>query len=633
MFKKQFLIFSILFFLLTFKAAAQNRFDLQTLPEENSRNLQLWYEQVEWLKQHPIDVNRASASDFLQIPGLSEALATELVTLRKRHGQFRTKSALQKSLKLNSEDWLWLAQFIRVKKQASSPRATLRFRLGPAENFRTNLPSQKSYQRVTWAAAGGVSGGFLLLKPSGNPGPRLHAVGFVALPFGQFGRVWVGDYFLHFGQGLVFNLPYSFGKGQSPAHILRPPGAFVRGDLSSLGGFYLRGANLQWQTENWRGVLFASQNRWQAALDSLSGTARLLSSQNGSGKQVKENLAGFHLKFSWKYGHFGFSGFKSCFSRPVTGLHEEVPLRNLTLLGTTGRVRVWRFTFSGALARIPKRQPSFLLGAEIRLAKLEWVWLFRRYGTNFWNPHALVFGEEDDPTNEQGVYTGLVFRPFRRTHLEIFLDQFRFPGASLGFPNRQGWEWRLRWRQTWGRGVRTLFTLAQKDRQEKHAVLRNGWQVTRVLAFRDRWKWQFFWWLFPKAAFHIKGQIQFVRVAWPFLPQNLPSRSGFLLTQECRWNPAGPFSLAFGWSLFQTESYESRLYLYEPGLPGTFPIFLAYGTGSRFFILPQIRLGKWGRFSLKYASQNRVSKPGVNYRISPPEPPRGRFALQADFHF
>ena len=595
--------------------------------------MQLWYEQVEWLKQHPIDVNAASASDFLQIPGLPEEMARFLVAFRKKHGLFHSKAEVQRALNLSSEDWLWLSPFIRIKNRRSRPLATVRWRLGPVEADWRGSPLPKIYQRVTWSGSGGVSAGVLLVKSPGGADQPPHTVGFLNLPLGRTARLLFGHYFLHFGRGLVFNLPTSFGKGQSPNQILRPPGAAVRGDLSTLRGFYLQGAALRWQRGAWQGIFFLSQNHWRAVVDSVSGVARLLSSQNGAGPQVEEKLAGFHLKFNWRFGNWGLSGLKSRFARPVFGLNEKTPLRNLPLWGTDAHLRFSRFTLSGAWAQISGREPSFLLGAEIRLTRLEWVWLVRRYGTNFWNPHASVFGEEDDPTNEKGAYTGLIFRPVRKTRLEIFLDQFRFPGSSQGFPGRRGWEWRLRWTQTWSRGLRTQFALAQKEKQEKCRVLRNGWDAAEVLAFRNRWKGQFFWWLFPKSSLHLKGQVQFVRVAWPLLPQKSAPKSGFLLTQEFRWKFRRWLSLAAGWTLFQTETYDSRLYLYEPGLPGTFSVFLAYGTGSRFFILPQVELGSLGKLSLKYAVRNRFTKPGVNYRISPPEPPWRTFSFQADFRF
>ncbi len=603
----------------------QIRADLQTLPEEGSQNLQLWYDQVEWLKLHPIDVNQATVADFLRIPGFPENLATYLVAYRKQHGPFRSRSELRSVLNLSAEDWQWFSAFVRVKRRRTAPRATLRLRTGPIAG--TDFPVT---QRLAWLGPKGISAGFRIDR-RGKELPN-HAVGFLAVPLWGRIQILVGHYFLHFGQGLVFNLPYSFGKSQNPGHILRLPSSSVRGDLSGLNGFFLQGAAVQTRSDTWRGILFVAQNTWRASFDSLSGTARLFSSQNGTGFRVQEKLAGVRVQVRWNTARWGISGFRNRFSQPVSGLGNSSPLRNLLLWGTDAQIDLSRFTFSGAWAHTPGRHASFLLGAEVRLARLEWVWLVRRFGTDFWNPHAAVFGEAGNPTNENGMYSGFVFRPARHTRLEVFLDQFRFPRSVTGFPNRAGWEWRLRWTQHWNRRARTVVTLAYKEKDEKRKVLQNGWDAVSILSPLERWRGQFFWWFFPKAGVQVKGHLQFVRAAWQ-KGSGFPNekQKGVLLGQEIRWRTRPFLMLTLGWTLFQTGRYASRLYTYEPGLPGSFPIFLAYGTGSRFYFLPQISLGRWGKIGFKTTFFNRIAKPGVNYRIAPPESPRRSFVVQADF--
>ncbi len=633
-----FRIFQALFVLFLFSApqpaGSQIRFELQALPDEESRNLQLWYAQVEWLKLHPIPVNTASIGEILQIPGVTEEMARFLITYRTRHGPFRSKSEVQQALRLSSEDWHWLAPFLRVNQKNPATGARLRLRLGPAlRGF--PLPSHAAqYQRLWWTGKREFSGGVLFVRRPSGSRFTTHTVGFFTLPLGRTTRLWLGHYFLRFGEGLLFNLPYFFGKGQSPAQLLRTEGSPVRGDLSALNGFFLQGGAVHVRRPRWRGTFFYSENHWQATFDSLTGTAHLLASQSPSAFCVRERLGGGHFQIDSPFGSLGATGFQSLFSKPVIGLKNATPLRRLSMWGVNGRFFFSRFTLTGAWAQSPKRKASFLLKGAVRLTRFEWVWLVRHFGTDFWNPHATVFGEQGEPTNETGVYAGIVLRPARATQLEAFLDQFLFPQGAQNLSNRTGWEWRIRWTQLWNRKFRTFLALAEKQKDNKRWVLRNGWETVPILAPRDRQKIRFFWWFSPRRGLRVKGQLQWVHVHWAAQhPYPSAKSRGFLFAQELRWKPAALFSIAFGWSLFQTDDYASRLYAYEPGLPGTFPIFLAYGTGSRAYILPQFFLGKRGAVALKFTLHNLLLKPGISYRLSPPEPRRQSFSLQADFRF
>ncbi|NOY78621.1 MAG: hypothetical protein GXO76_12200 [Calditrichaeota bacterium] len=165
-------------------------------------------------------------------------------------------------------------------------------------------------------------------------------------------------------------------------------------------------------------------------------------------------------------------------------------------------------------------------------------------------------------------------------------------------------------------------------------IVKNGWDVRTVLAPQKRTRIQLVWWLHPDKRWTTKGQIQAVQVRWISPDAEWTGvQRGYLLSEEMACTFHAGSRLSAGWTLFNTGSYTSRMYAYEPGLPGEFSIKLFYGKGSRVWVGLRWNIFSKAIFSLKYFTEYRREKPGVNYRIESKEtPPQKGFALQLDFH-
>ena len=79
--------------------------------------------------------------------------------------------------------------------------------------------------------------------------------------------------------------------------------------------------------------------------------------------------------------------------------------------------------------------------------------------------------------------------------------------------------------------------------------------------------------------------------------------------QEVRYKPLGrPYSLAVRWSMFQTDSYETRIYSYEQDMVGSFSLPAYSDEGHKYYFLLRYRLLKgldvWIRYSRSIIVQN-----------------------------
>ncbi|MCF7886426.1 MAG: hypothetical protein K9M80_08020, partial [Candidatus Marinimicrobia bacterium] len=71
-----------------------------------------------------------------------------------------------------------------------------------------------------------------------------------------------------------------------------------------------------------------------------------------------------------------------------------------------------------------------------------------------------------------------------------------------------------------------------------------------------------------------------------------------------------PINIIFGSSNFYTDSYESRVYLYEPGIPLRFNLPVLYGTGRRYFFTINYRINEIFLlyFVCSYAEQRKINQ-------------------------
>ena len=630
-----FLILSVL------PVQAQQKFEFETLPDEESRNLTLWYEQIEQAKLHPIAINTASEWELQQIPGIRESLVDFLISYRRIHGYFQSKKEVKKILNLSEEDWRWFSQFITVKRKKRPNGIWLRSRLSEANLVRINAENTHSYQRLLFQTGPNSFGGVLLEKDPLEKNWADHAVGYFKTRLGRSASLLLGDYFLEFGQGLVFGLPYTLGKSALPDEILKKNDGIIRGDGSSLEEHFLRGGVATLTLGPTRLWLFASRAFWDARIDSTTKIAALEVTVPHAGahlfrkKALQEKMAGTRIQTVYRNISLGMSAFQSRFANPVVGLKNQSPLKEIRLLGIDFKTRFRILKITGEWAHQTGRGNSFNMGAQIETKTVHYVFGVRHYAPDFWNPHGFVFGEQGTPQNEKGWYSGFLLRLNANSRVASFLDVFIYPKiSSTVVPNAAGKEWSVRWWQKWASSVRTFLNLSAKQKMNERWIMKNGWNLQKISAPRRRVRLQFVWWLHPSPKWDVKGQVQSVRVRWPgrFRKYDF-GRKGFLFTQELKWRVRAAVFLSAGWALFQTDSYGSRIYAYEPALPGQFTVKMFYGRGTRLWLRTKWKIFNAGQFSIKYSLEWKEVKPGVNYRLEPEEIPVTRgLTLQLDIN-
>jgi competence protein ComEA len=67
-------------------------------------------------KDNPIDLNRATAQDLTQLPGIGEAIAKRIVDFREEHGPFKRVEDLMKVKGVGEKSLEKIRPYVRVSK-------------------------------------------------------------------------------------------------------------------------------------------------------------------------------------------------------------------------------------------------------------------------------------------------------------------------------------------------------------------------------------------------------------------------------------------------------------------------------------------------------------------------------------
>ncbi|MEP7171499.1 MAG: hypothetical protein ABI855_19165, partial [Bacteroidota bacterium] len=109
----------------------------------------------------------------------------------------------------------------------------------------------------------------------------------------------------------------------------------------------------------------------------------------------------------------------------------------------------------------------------------------------------------------------------------------------------------------------------------------------------------------------LHNRVEFVKLK----KESSDPETGYLILQDVNYNPLGsPFSFNLRYALFDTQSYDSRIYAYENDLLYVYSIPFYYNRGSRFYVMLQYRVRKgidiWFRYSQTLYTNQDVISPG-----------------------
>jgi hypothetical protein len=612
-------------------------------------------EAIESVRVNPLNIHTVTPEDLLRLPFL------DLITSRIIHSRIHRLDGTMEGVEFIAkggvdEDIIYLLMnFLSYKPLVVSglrrdkPSVYVRSRIvsdiqdrrGFNEGiYRGNKIA--SYQRIVVKKGDGFDAGFLGAKYAGEKYLLDRRSGYLRFrTLGNRVRLLFGDFRIKTGTGLLLWNGFGLSKGSQNTVVAVRNGHGITPALSSSGDSKFRGVSVDIDLSQVRGIVFYSYILRHAVVQD-DGSIRTISAspvfrteaEINRKNTLRERMYGYSLSIRLRRDMYvGTSLYRLGFDLPFK---PDLPNRFSGYKNTHASVDVKStigpFSMYGEAAiAFSESIPALMAGTHIRLTSgVETGLVYRNYPPNYSSFYGLAFGErKGEPEDETGLYFGIRLRSRSRYLLEAYGDLFRLgnigrrPGLpaigadymvlmELPLPNRGTFEIRLRQKRKEEFIIREI---QSNHHRESFTQSRKQLRGTVTILHRKNLR---------------------IRVRFEYISVSLPERlnqTGNLILSEIRWHPLPVVTLESRYALFDTDSFDSRLYIFEYDAPGRMRSVQLLGQGSAFSIA--IRLSKGPvSVSIKYSELFRADQNTISSGFQQIDGPVSGLLLgQLDFRF
>ncbi len=552
-------------------------------------------EQAEFVR---IELNKADVDDLTEVPFITRDVAFKIISYREKIGGFKKREQVFEIPDIDDlvKVFLYRNGYIQKPKLFLQTRMRVLSRNNIAslgENFSENY---KTYQlfRSTFL---NFSTGFVIEKDYDERNLNDLTRFYFEYRSSKFLRKAIfGSYTIQFGQGILLWRPVGLGKGSDAIFpAVRDFENYLSSYVSTDEVKPMFGFAMNSRFKNFEFTLFYSTTKLPSTIDS-SGFVRAIdfSGLNPKSKiSTLRNVYGAILVFGKQNFSIGFLNyierFNRDFSREISkpfnagkfysGFEYNFYFKNLSFFGEISSAKFLYF--------------SVVSGASFSFKNLDFVFQYRNLNPNFATINGNVFSERyGEAWNEEGFYSGVKFR-IGKFKFSAYYDIFRFPKFEIE-DVRNGTDYRVEASFRVSRNVELKFMVREKAMARGVKVYdefgRMSWsdgiERRKNLRFEIENR-------FSKVTF--KSRIESVERSLSDF------ETGFLIYQGVRFEVFKFLRFYGRIAYFRSESYFSRIYVYEDDIDGVVSLIPLYGKGLRWYFVLKFNYGKIMSFQFKYS--------------------------------
>jgi len=493
----------------------------------------------------------------------------------------------------------------------------------PASDTSAPGPPWKLLTRYKFSV-GRFSGGFTGEKDAGEfllagkpPLPDFFSASIAWTGKGILRKIIAGDFGARFGMGTGINTGLITGLS------LTQPGYLSGGDeiksyTSTDENIFFRGGAVQLQAGRTGLTFFSSINRIDATVDTIDNEKeRFIETFQRSGlHNTISSVAGKDAVTEFCYGINASTGFRefrlgvlwtgSRFSHPA-GQRDPGPEDIFDFTGAVNTTATayyksvfGRFLLYGEISSNQGKKFAFVQGLSFRPSdRLMMNVLYRDYEPGFKSFHGRGLFSSSAGDNIRGVFANFTFEAARYLFLSAGCDlrvnpwlKYRCSAPSLAVKR----ELRLKYLPSDMIAFEAVYTSGKSalNRQESSGVRKQ--EGFKTQSIKGIFKY------FPSDNLTLTTRIDY-KTALP------DGGIGILFLQDICYRFAKiPVSVWFRYSIFKTDSWDSRLYAYENDLLNSFSIPALSGEGSRSYIMIAWKASKSIDFRIKFAITEMASE-------------------------
>jgi hypothetical protein len=614
------------------------------------------------LAQNPIRINIATREDLEQLFWLKSYQVDQILAYIAKNGALQTIYELGYIQGFSAEDVLLLQHFVRIDNTALpdslafKKRRVIKQRLlfrsqrviekqdGFREKENYTLSNHylgnpwKYYLKYNIRCSDKIQAGLTAEKDAGEEffeGSNKNGFDFYSFHL-QINKIKIiktaviGDYSLHFGQGLVVNSGYSFGKSLSVFNSSTSAASIKRYTSADENKFF-RGVAT---TLNWRKMdlsLFYSTHKTDANVsltDSTSNEASEVSSLQNAGvhgtpgeindeKAIRRETSGAHLRVLFPNIEIGATAMRTSLS---SSLVPEPDLYNLyyfkgnrnSNLGIDYRWRIQSLLFFGEEAISESGGIAMLNGLQYSAgSRFGMQIVHRHYGKDYQSLFSNAFGENSLNQNEDGLFAGIECNPLKAITLAAFADFFKFPWLryQTDMPS-SGREYMIQLGYKPNALFNCYIQYRNKEKEENLSGINGNKNIITIVntqrircnasyKISDNWSIQ----NRIELSFYKKVQSSF--------------SNGVYISQDITYTFSKlPIKLYGRYAIFDTQDYNSRLYAYENDVLYSFSVPMFYDKGSRSYVMAKVSPNRYVDVWLKYSNTQYANRTTISSNLS-----------------
>lgn len=563
------------------------------------------HDALSYIAEHPININTATREELGQLPFLSDSQIEDICAYVGRYGPMRTMAETAMIGSLDKARRRLLTSFTYAGEGRGSRQPAVKDMLRHGRHRFTAAAKVPFYERkgdingylgyrykhwirYDFSYGDRLSFGLVGAQDAGEPffsgrnraGYDYYSYYLVLRKMGRLETLALGKYRLAYGMGLVLNTGFSPGKTAALANSGRTASPIRPHSSRSEDGYFNGAAATVRLSRRMKASAFISYRPLDATLNA-DGTARTIV-KTGYHRRPEEmekkgnthaTAAGGSLRYAGGGLHAGITAVythldrdlrpdtKSLFRRYYAagngfmnvGADYGYTSHRLSLSGETA------MDGSGAVATAN----SISLNAtdNLRLTALQ-----RFYSYRYTALYASGFSDGGSVNNESGVYLGAAWTPARGLSISAYTDlaysawpKYRRSQSSYSADNMLAAAYTA---GPWTLAGRYRFRMRQQDNDSKTALTWRNEQRARISAAYDS----------PTGRWGCRTQADMAVTAQD-------TRSGGWMAAQRIYYKGAAAGIDMEAAFFDTDDYDSRMYICERSMQYTFAFPSFYGRG------------------------------------------------------
>lgn len=614
------------------------------------------YEELLYLENNPMNLNEVTQDQLERFPLLSAGEVTSIMQFLENNRPLMTVYELRNvlNLKFNTiqmvipffyvgevvEDKIEITDINQINNILKYARHEVQFRFdktltpragyGEFNNSILERYPNRKYQgenfytsfRYSLQYNDKIEAGLTAKKDAGEPflkspypkGYDHYGLYFILRDVGKLNSLVFGDYRLAFGQGLILNNDFSGSKSWGIDNIAKRTSTPKRHFSTAEINFFRGGAAI-FDLGNFSITAFYSNKRFDANLSDeghitsfkVDGLHRTVSEIEKK-KNSRELVTGGNINFRKNRFQAGISGIYHSYNRIYNPAQYEY--NTYFLRGTDNynasidySYQLPGFIFAGETATSENGAVATLNSVQYRpMSDLSFTLLYRYYPITYNALHAQAFSEGSRIQNENGLFMGAIFKPFKNFIVNTYLDLARFPWWKFGVdgPSKAA--------DFYFRGTYTLsqqsfievrYKFKRKEKNQSNPQ-KNDKFVLPYITNKIRIRYNYIY----DNGWNIRTTVDLAG----YKAKYQPGEDGIMISQNIGYRGVGHLNGDAYIAWFNTETYNARLYSYERNLLNSFYMPFFYGKGVRLALSAIYKINSSLTFSVKAGYTNYFNR-------------------------